>query len=255
MGQPDAARPRTLLFGLWFDALTRQQVVQRCLDATKTREHLAIGVLNAAKLVRIRSDQQLRQSLLVCDLLLADGISVLWASRMLRRPLPERVTGIDLFADLLAAAARDGLGVYLLGAKPEVLQRLHGALSSRFPGLRVVGSHHGYFDESQGATIAQAIRDSRADMLFLGMVSPKKEIFLGTWGAGLGVPVQHGVGGSFDIFAGVTKRAPVLWQRLGMEWAYRLVQEPRRMWRRYLFTNLAFIRLLAQELVRPTPPP
>ena len=166
---------------------------------------------------------------------------------------PERVTGIDLFSDLLAAAAQHGLGVYFLGAQPDVLQRLEKAVTARFPGLRVVGRRDGYFEDADAPVVAQDIQDSGADMLFLGMVSPKKEVFLATWGDRLGVPVQHGVGGSFDIFAGVTKRAPLLWQRFGMEWAFRLVQEPRRMWRRYLFTNLAFLRLLAREMVRPEP--
>jgi N-acetylglucosaminyldiphosphoundecaprenol N-acetyl-beta-D-mannosaminyltransferase len=90
-------------------------------------------------------------------------------------------------------------------------------------------------------------------MLFLGITTPKKEIFLGRHGHLLGVPVLHGVGGSFDVFAGVTRRAPLLWQRLGLEWAYRLVQEPRRLWRRYLVTNVTFLGLLARELVKPRP--
>lgn len=246
--------PRQLLFGLWYDAMTRPQVVERCLEATRTRQPLVIGVMNAAKVVRVRTDERLRESLLGCDLMLADGISVVWASRLLRRPLPERVTGIDLFADLLAVAAKHDLGVYLLGAQAEVLQRLEANLAVRYPGLRMVGRHDGYFPDSDGAAIAHDISESGADMLFLGMVSPKKEIFLGTFGAELGVPVLHGVGGSFDIFAGVTRRAPVAWQRFGMEWAFRLVQEPRRMWRRYLFTNLEFTRMLTREMVRPTPP-
>src|SRR5690606_10034579 len=147
--------------------------------------------------------------------LLADGQSVVWASRMLSHPLPERVAGVDLFERLLDLAHREQRSVYLLGARPAVLARLELVVGERFPGLRIAGSHHGYFGEADSARIAGLIRASGADMLFLGMTSPRKEIFLGAFGPSLDVPVLHGVGGSFDILAGHTQRAPLSWQRLG----------------------------------------
>ncbi len=251
---PDLHSRQRLLFGLWMDALTMAEVVERCLAATRSRERLLIGVLNAAKVIRLRSDRNLRDSLLGCDLLLADGQSVVWASQLLRRPLPERVAGIDLFAALLTAANREDLGVYLLGGRPDVLRTLESRLITSYPTLRIVGRRDGYFTQDESAQVADQIRESGADLLFLGMVSPKKEIFVDRWGPTLEVPVLHGVGGSFDIFAGITKRAPVWWQRAGMEWAYRLLQEPRRMWRRYLTTNTAFLVLLVRELIRPSRP-
>jgi N-acetylglucosaminyldiphosphoundecaprenol N-acetyl-beta-D-mannosaminyltransferase len=245
---------RRRLYGLWLDALTLPEVVQRCSHAVAVREPLQIGVLNAAKVIRLRSDTLLREALLECQLLLADGQSVVWASRLLGQPLPERVAGIDLFESLLGLADEQGRSVYLLGARPEVLRELESRIARRFPRLVVAGSRDGYFADDESAQVAEAIRASGADMLFLGMVSPKKEIFIGTYGARLGVPVIHGVGGSFDVLAGVTKRAPARWQRAGLEWAYRLLQEPRRLWRRYLTTNTAFLLLTARERFRPTPP-
>jgi N-acetylglucosaminyldiphosphoundecaprenol N-acetyl-beta-D-mannosaminyltransferase len=242
-----------VLFGLPLDALTMPQVLARCEQAVESRERLLIGVVNAAKIVKLRQDDLLRNSLLECDVLLADGQAVVWASRLLRKPLPERVAGIDLFEQLLSLADRDGRSVYLLGAKEEVLTALVERVTARFPGLKIAGRHHGYFDDAQAAEIAADIRGSGADMLFLGMVSPKKEIFLGTWGPELQVSVLHGVGGSFDILAGITKRAPEWWQRAGLEWLYRVIQEPRRLWRRYLTTNLAFIALTVREAIRPVP--
>ncbi|WP_245417327.1 WecB/TagA/CpsF family glycosyltransferase [Aminobacter sp. AP02] len=212
---------------------------------------MLLGVLNAAKVVKMRKDPLLRNSLIECDVLLADGQSIVWASRILRRPLPERVAGIDIFERLLQLAHNTGRSVYLLGARPEVLRQLEQQLRERFPGLRIAGSHHGYFDSSDSERVAADIRKSGADMLFLGMTSPKKEIFLGTFGASLEVPVLHGVGGSFDIMAGITARAPVAWQQSGMEWAFRLLQEPRRLWWRYLATNSAFIALTVRELIHP----
>jgi N-acetylglucosaminyldiphosphoundecaprenol N-acetyl-beta-D-mannosaminyltransferase len=241
------------LFGLEVDALTMAEAVAECERAVEHRTSTLVGVVNAAKIVRIRSDEQLRNSLLSCDLVLADGQSVVWASNLLSRPLPERIAGIDLFEELLRNADRHGRTIYLLGARADVLDRLHQRIEERFPGARIVGARDGYFGEDEADAIAADIRRTAPDMLFLGMSSPKKEIFLARYGAELGVPVMHGVGGSFDVLAGITKRAPARWQRYGFEWLYRLLQEPGRMWRRYLVTNTAFVWLVVRERVRETP--
>ncbi|WP_110182135.1 WecB/TagA/CpsF family glycosyltransferase [Nocardioides solisilvae] len=242
------------LFGLDVAPLTLAQAVELAREAVRTRARLLIGVVNAAKVVKLTADPLLRDSLLTCDVLLADGQSVVWASRVLHHPLPERVAGIDLFEALLDVADRDGLRVYLLGARPDVLAALEEVVARRWPGVVVAGSRDGYFDRSESAAVADEIRRSRADMLFLGMTTPHKEIFLGTYGDDLDVPVLHGVGGSFDVLAGVTRRAPERWQRAGLEWAYRVRQEPRRLWRRYLVTNTAFVGLLVVERIHPRTP-
>lgn len=241
---------RQELFGLELDALTLDEVIERCEQRLETRTRSQIGVLNAAKFVNMRSDQRLHDSLLECDLLLADGQSVVWASRILGKPLPQRVAGIDLFESLMDLADRRSLGVYLLGAEQEVLDALLDIVRHRWAGARVAGSYHGYFPEEDSERIADEISASQADMLFIGITSPKKEIFLGTYGDRLGVPILHGVGGSFDVLAGVTRRAPVVLQRLGLEWGYRLWQEPRRLWRRYARTNTAFVGLVLAEKLR-----
>jgi N-acetylglucosaminyldiphosphoundecaprenol N-acetyl-beta-D-mannosaminyltransferase len=252
LGKTDAAA-RQLLFGVYIDCLGMDETVARCREAILTRRPVLLGVLNAAKVVNLRRDPMLRAALLDCNLMLADGQSVVWASRLLGRPLPERVAGIDIFEQLLALAHREGRSIYLLGAAPDVLATLERRIAERWPGLVVAGSHHGYFSEAEEPAIAAAIAAARADMLFIGVPSPKKELFLGRFGAGLGVPVLHGVGGSFDVLAGITRRAPPSWQRLGLEWAYRLAQEPGRLWRRYLVTNCAFIALTVREAIRPSP--
>lgn len=242
-----------MVFGLHLDALTEDQVVERCREAVADHRRMLIGVVNAAKVVNLRRDPLLRDSLLECDLIVADGQSVVWASRFVHQPLPERVAGCDLFESLLAVAERDDRSVFLLGAKPDVLELLKSRLAERFPALRIAGSRNGYFTAEQQGEVAEEIEKSHADMLFLGITSPKKEIFLGRFGDSLGVPVMHGVGGSFDVVAGVTKRAPERWQRMGLEWAYRTVQEPRRMWKRYLTTNTRFVILLGREMIHPSP--
>jgi N-acetylglucosaminyldiphosphoundecaprenol N-acetyl-beta-D-mannosaminyltransferase len=241
---------RRQLFGLSFDALTMAQAVQRCTDAMAAGEYLSIGVVNAAKVITMRRDERLRRAVADCDMILADGQSIVWASRMLRAPLPERVAGIDLFEQLLGQAMRDGRRVYFLGARPDVLARVLDEVTRRYPALQVAGARDGYFGPGEEAQIAAQIRESEADLLFLGMSSPKKELFEGTWGAATGVRVVHGVGGSFDIMAGLTRRAPVWYQTHGLEWLYRAQQEPLRLGRRYLTTNVSFLAVLAREVVR-----
>lgn len=244
---------RQTLFGVELDPLTMDETVRRCLAAVRDGRQLEIGVVNAAKLVNMRRDHRLAEAVAGCDLVLADGQAVVWAGRILRAPLPERVAGIDLFLRLLAEAESAGIPVYFLGAKEEVLEQMLLRVADRFPGLKVAGSRNGYFDDSRQESIADAIARSGAQMLFLGMTSPKKEIFTAAHGARTGARVVHGVGGSFDILAGVTKRAPESWQRWGVEWLYRALQEPRRLGRRYLTTNAAFLLMTARELVRLTP--
>lgn len=234
-------------------AATMDEVVHLCGGAVAERRPVQIGVLNAAKVVNAAHDAGLHEAMLSCDVILADGQSVVWASRMLGQPLPERVAGIDLFVRLLELADQKHLSVFLLGATPEVVEKVAAVMGTTYPGARLAGYRDGYFDDAE--SVAQEIAASHPDMLFLGMTSPKKEKFLERYQPIMNVPVTHGVGGSFDILAGVTKRAPERWQRMGMEWAYRLVQEPGRMWKRYLRTNVLFSVMIARELVsrRSTP--
>jgi N-acetylglucosaminyldiphosphoundecaprenol N-acetyl-beta-D-mannosaminyltransferase len=242
--------PRCELFGLRLDPLTMGQAVARCTDAIEHREQLSIGVVNAAKIVSMRRDAQLRDAVARCGMVLADGQAVVWASGVLRAPLPERVAGVDLFMELLAESARRGYRVYFLGARPDVLARMLEEAGRRFPGLIVAGARDGYYQPGEEAQIAEEIRTSRADILFLGMSSPRKELFMGEWGPATKAHVLHGVGGSFDILAGQTRRAPMWLQTHGLEWLYRAWQEPIRLGRRYLKTNLAFLALVARERIR-----
>jgi N-acetylglucosaminyldiphosphoundecaprenol N-acetyl-beta-D-mannosaminyltransferase len=242
--------PRQDVLGVPLDALTLGETVQLCMGAVEAGELLEVGVVNAAKIVKMGQDPALREAVLGCDLIVADGQSVVWASRVLRRPLPERVAGIDLFQRLMYMAEQQGRSVYFLGARPEVLEVMVARIRAQHPDLRIAGSHHGYYSAEEAPEIADAIKGSGADLLFLGMTSPKKEVFVATYGKRTGAKVVHGVGGSFDVLAGVVKRAPAVWQRLGCEWLYRAVQEPRRLGRRYLTTNVAFIGLVTREWVR-----
>jgi N-acetylglucosaminyldiphosphoundecaprenol N-acetyl-beta-D-mannosaminyltransferase len=238
------------LFGVPVAAVTMDDALDLVQEAVTTRRPLQIGVVNAAKIVNMRRDNELRADVLSSDLVLADGMAVVWASRMLGRPLPERVAGIDLMMRMLERGNAAGYRVYCLGATPEVLGGVLGRIKREYPGITIAGSHHGYFKDADEAAVAAGIEQARPDILLIAMTSPRKERFLSRWSRRLAVPVCHGVGGSFDVFAGYVQRAPDRWQRLGLEWLYRVKQEPRRLWKRYFTTNSAFVAMVAGALLR-----
>lgn len=237
------------LFGVPIDAMTEGQVLDLTDQVIAARDRLLIGVVNAAKMVNMRRDPVLDDVVRSADIILADGMAVVWASRLLRRPLPQRVAGIDLMMRLLERGDSKNYRVFFLGAKQEVLDAVIQKTRAEFPGVVIAGSRNGYFDEKQEMQIATEIRDANADILFVAMTSPMKEKFLAEWRDTMGVSVCHGVGGAFDVMAGKVRRAPNLWQKLGMEWLYRVVQEPRRMWKRYLVTNSLFLWMLVREML------
>jgi N-acetylglucosaminyldiphosphoundecaprenol N-acetyl-beta-D-mannosaminyltransferase len=175
-------------------------------------------------------------------------MGILVGARLLGLRVPERVAGVDLMDKIFSLCAAEDFHPYLLGARPAVLADAVGELARRHPGLRLAGCHHGYFSATEEAGIVDEIRASGADCLFVGMPTPSKERFMAKYRADLGVPFVMGVGGGIDVLAGHVQRAPLAWQRSGFEWLYRTLQEPRRMWRRYLTTNLAYAGILAGAL-------
>lgn len=243
-------RHRVTLFGVKVDTMGLEETV-RWVDRRLLERAPTLQVdLNASKIVLVQSDEKLRGIVMNSDLVSADGQSVVWASRLLGKPVAERVSGIDLMTALLALARERGYSVFFLGARQETLEHMTARLKGAYPGLRLAGLHHGYFGEQDGEAMASLVHDSRAQMLFVGMPTPRKEYWLADHFASTGALYAMGVGGSFDVLAGQTPRAPRWMQRTGLEWLYRLAQEPRRLWRRYLFGNLRFLILVAKEVVR-----
>lgn len=239
------ARRTVVLFGVRVDALTMDQTVAAARAMVRSGvPHHHVGI-NAALLVESERHPELRRVIEDADLVNADGMSAVWVARLLGRRLPERVAGIDLFQRLVEAAHRDGSSVYFLGATDEVVERVAGVFRERHRGLRIAGYHNGYWDDDD--EVVGAVRAARPDYLFLAIPSPRKELWLNRHLLELGVPFMMGVGGSFDVVAGKVSRAPRWVQGAGFEWAWRLGQEPRRMWRRYLFSNTAFICSIARE--------
>lgn len=244
---PPVPGPRVEVLGCAIDALTMEQTLARCeelVEAGAFSQHMAV---NAAKLVKMREDAWLADITAGCELVNADGQAVVWASKLLGAPLPERVAGVDLMQELFGLAERRGWPIYVLGAKPEVLEQAMTVVRERHPDLPIAGYRDGYYSDDEVGAVCDEIRSSGAKLLFVAMGTPRKEYFLGEHGPTLGVPFVMGVGGSIDVVAGITKRAPERWQRLGLEWLYRLLQEPRRMFKRYVTTNTRFVWMVARE--------
>jgi len=238
---------RFRLLGLPVDALTIESTtaaVEAFVRAGGVHQHV---VLNASKVVQAQKDSALRSAIEGCDLVSADGMSVVWAGRLLGVPIPERVTGIDLMERLFSKAAEHAWPVYLLGARQEVVERVVAIESQRHARLRIAGYRNGYWAPADEGSIVADIAAAAPTLLFVAMPSPAKEEFIARHRDALRIPFVMGVGGSFDVVSGTTRRAPLWMQRAGLEWFYRLKQEPRRMARRYIVGNARFIALVTRE--------
>lgn len=240
---------RIELFSCPMDVVTMDETVTWIANRIENRVFTQHVAVNVAKLVNMRNDQHLAGAMRCCDIVNIDGMGVVWAVRALGYAVPERVTGVDLFERLIGLSAEKGLPVYFLGATAPIVDRVVAVLSRRYPALQIAGSHHGYFWDDE-ASVVDEIGASGARLLFVAITSPKKEIFIDRWKAQLGVDFVMGVGGTFDVVAGVVRRAPEWMQKCGMEWFFRVLQEPRRMWRRYLVTNSIFALMLMKARIR-----
>ena len=214
--------------------------VEKIIEKGKPTQHV---VINASKVNLMEDDPELRKIVNSCPLINADGASIVWAAKKLGVPLKERVTGCDLFQELVRVASEKGYKIYLFGAKEEVVTKVKAIYEEQYPGIQIVGYRNGYFTEADEPEIVKNMAESGADMMFVAFSSPKKEYWVNKYIDQLNIPFVMGVGGSFDIVAGVTERAPKWWQDHGLEWFYRFIQEPRRMWRRYIIGNAKFVGL------------
>jgi N-acetylglucosaminyldiphosphoundecaprenol N-acetyl-beta-D-mannosaminyltransferase len=235
------------LLGCPITKLKLDGFVSRIEEFIASGEPRYVSVVNVAKLVKMRSDKELAESVLSADLIGADGVPLVWVSRLFGVPLPGRVNGTDLMYELLKKADEKKHRIFFFGATEEVLRKVLNVVRKDYPGVQVAGSHDGYFVSEQEAAIVDKIKRSQADILFIAFGTPKKELWVKQYMHAMSVPVIHGVGGSFDVLAGVIPRAPLWMQKAGLEWFFRLSQEPRRMWRRYLATNTQFVLLVARE--------
>jgi N-acetylglucosaminyldiphosphoundecaprenol N-acetyl-beta-D-mannosaminyltransferase len=249
--EPARPRCRSVEFlGLRFDDLSLAEALETIDGFVRERTPRRIFTPNVALLMWSRKDPFLRRVYRSCDVVTVDGMAIYYALHMLGDPVQVCLSASLIFHPLLALAQARGYRVYLLGAKEPILRRAVDNLGRQFPGIRIVGAHDGYFDVADAGAVVADIRRASPDILLLGMSTPLKERFAERYLKEMGVPVTIGVGGMFDIAAGVARFAPPWIRRLCLEWLYRLVQEPRRLWRRYLTTNFAFLWLVQKEVVR-----
>lgn len=225
-------------------ALTMAETLTLAEHAMVNHQPLHHTVINVSKLVNMRADPVLAQDVTEADLINIDGAGVVWGARLFGVGVPERVAGIDIMEAIFRICAERGFRPYLLGAEPQVLEAVKHRLARDYPELIVAGARDGYFTAGQEEEIVLEINDSGADCLFVALPTPRKERFLFRYRLVLQPAFIMGVGGSFDVYGGKVFRAPKWVQRIGMEWAYRVLQEPARLWRRYWDTNRAYLGLL-----------
>ncbi|MRT15460.1 WecB/TagA/CpsF family glycosyltransferase [Vitellibacter sp. q18] len=239
---------RIQILNTTIDNLSMQETLALVQEKIQKAEQLHHVVVNAGKVVAMQKDSELRNSVNQCHIINADGQAVVWASRFLGKPLKERVAGIDLMANLVEMAHKNHNKIFLFGAKEDVVKSVVEKYAEIYSPEIIAGYRNGYFNPSEEKEIAEQIANSGTQMLFVAISSPIKENFLYKYRDILkNVNLIMGVGGSFDVVAGKTKRAPAWMQKAGLEWFYRFAQEPRRMWKRYLVGNSKFIYLVLRE--------
>jgi N-acetylglucosaminyldiphosphoundecaprenol N-acetyl-beta-D-mannosaminyltransferase len=234
--------------GIPVNTYTMEETVD-CIDqAVKARQQITQVSINAGKVVSMQQDKELFKSVVSCDIINADGQAIVWAARLLGKKLPERVAGCDLMPNLIKLAYKNKYKCFFFGAEEEVVNKVVGTYIEKYGSEIIGGFRNGYFTKEEEPHIARQIADSGSKFLFVAISSPKKEKFLYQYqGVLKSVNFTMGVGGCFDVIAGVTKRAPFWMQNNGLEWFYRFIQEPGRMWRRYLIGNSSFIWLVFKE--------
>ena len=241
---------RIEIMGCLIDNLSLEETLQKIESFIQSGRPHQHGVVNVDKVVKASRDPELRRIINECALVNVDGMPVVWASRLLGKSLKERVAGVDLFEALVERSAEKGWRVFFLGAREEVVRAVKDLYGRKLPRLQVAGYRNGYWNPEEEAGVVKLIADSRPHLLFVAISSPKKEQFLGRYQAEMKVPFAMGVGGTFDVVVGKVKRAPLWMQKWSLEWFYRFLQEPRRMFKRYFIDDMWFFWLLLKELFR-----
>lgn len=257
MGTYHGSCGRITLFGIPVDALTVSQTIDIFHQMIESRQCHLVFNLNVDICMQLIRNQIPRDIYHGADLILVDGTPMMWAARLLGTPLPARVSGSDFVPAFCSAAASRGYRLFFLGARPGVAKRASELLTRRHPTLKVVGTYApplGFeHDVIENTRVIERVRGASPDVLFVALGAPKEQLWLRQYQIALGVPVSMGIGSSLDYLAGRLMRAPVWMQRAGLEWLYRLAQEPRRLWRRYLIDDPPFAYYLLREMIQRRP--
>lgn len=242
-----STKPRVSMLGADIDVLNVSETIELVEQYIIQKEPLHLVGVNADKINEMRENERLRSIVNGCGVINADGASVVMASKFLKKPLPERVAGIDLMQDLIQLSEQKGYKVFLLGAKQEVVEKTAQTLQDKHPGLILTGIHNGYFSEKEWPEISDILRAAETDFVFVGITSPMKEYLVEYLQKEGHRCVFMGVGGSFDVISGNIPRAPLWMQKSNLEWLFRVIQEPRRLFKRYFVGNWKFIMAVLRE--------
>ncbi|UWG97172.1 WecB/TagA/CpsF family glycosyltransferase [Dehalobacter sp. DCM] len=231
------------ILGVRIDQIDEAGSMNIIRHAVENRKRLRVITANPELIYHAEKDEPLRDMINSADVIVPDGVGVVWAARILGKELKQRVTGIDLAIRILEEGSKNGWRIFLLGSKPGVAQKAATEQSKVFPGV-IFASHHGYFTREEEPALLDKIRDFAPDVLLTGLGAPKQEY----WNQENNdlAPVKMGVGGSLDVLAGEVKRAPQFFQRWGIEWLYRLISEPSRI-RRQVVLPLYLMRVIQQK--------
>lgn len=235
---------RIFRWGIPFDPVTMEAVLVGAERAMTDRRSFRVADINVAKLIGLLADSAFRSAVLTADAAVVDGMGVLWGLRALGGAVPGKVSGVDLLDQVAALCARRKLRPFIVGARPDVVERAVAELCRRHPGLSMAGWRDGYFPDSDSESVVAAVAGTGADCLIAALPYPRQDLFLARVQAQGAVPFAFGVGGSLDVLAGDRRRAPEWMQGAGLEWLYRLLQEPRRLGPRYLVSNGRFLLAL-----------
>lgn len=239
--------PRITILNTLIDVLSVQQTIALVEKYIQTKTPLHLMGVNADKINEVNRNERMRQIVNRCGVINADGASVIWASKYLKKPLPERVAGIDLMQNLVALSEKKGYRVYFLGAKQEIVKKTADILLKRYPNLIIAGIRDGYFKQDDWQTISRELEEKKPDIVFVGITSPLKEYLIEYFQNHGHTSVFMGVGGSFDVISGKIPRAPLWMRNFGLEWLFRVIHEPRRLFKRYLVGNWIFIKSVLKE--------
>lgn len=241
------AKPNLEILGVSFSNTTLEMAVERIMQCAQAHQKAVFSFVNADCLNIAYQNWKYRQALAQADQVFADGSGIRMACRLLKEKLLGNVNGTDLFPKLCERLADTHLSVYLLGAKPEIAQATATVMQQRYPGLKIAGTQDGYFKPEETAQVVEAINQSGAAILLVAMGAPRQELWLAEHRAQLNPAVCIGVGGLFDFYSGRIPRAPLWMREIGFEWFWRLLQEPTRMWKRYIIGNPLFLYRILQQ--------
>ncbi|KIL36671.1 N-acetylmannosaminyltransferase [Cohnella kolymensis] len=247
--------PTVSLYGVPFSRMDMKETVAYLTEAIESRRPHRVVTGNPIMLMAGLENPAFHRALATADLVVPDGSGVVWAARKVGQPVKERVAGFDLLHELLKEGEKRSWSVYLLGASAEIIDTAHAKLAEKYPGVRFVGHRDGYFSDREDGAVVSAVRAANPDLLFVARAMNNQEPWIAKYQEVLGVPVMMGVGGSFDVISGKLKRAPALFRKLGIEWFYRLLQEPSRFGRMLVLPRFAMKVLKdGEKVLKPTNP-